>query len=68
MNTIIEVGNLDGLVWLILAIMLGPAILLFIIGGILAANQKKKASKVFFILGGLYLLVSFGTCGAILIG
>ena len=62
----LEVGNLDGLVVLIFLIMFGPALLLLIIGIILFAKQKKKAGKVFFILTGVYLLISLGFCGILL--
>jgi hypothetical protein len=62
-----EVGNLDGLVALILLIMIGPAVLLGIIGAILLANQKKRSGKICLILAGVYLLVSFGVCGSMMI-
>lgn len=68
MNIIIplEVGNLDGLVTLLFAIMFGPAILLLIIGFILRGKGKHKAGKVLFILAGVYLLVSLGVCGGLM--
>lgn len=67
MNLIIEPGNLDGLVTLIFAIMFGPAILLAIIGFVL--NKKnKKAAKILFILAGVYLLISLGICGTLMMG
>ena len=59
----LEVGNLDGLIYFFALIMIGPAIVLAIIGGILSANKKKKVAKVFYILAGVYLLISFGACG-----
>ena len=59
----LEVGNLDGLIYFFALIMIGPAIVLAIIGGILSATKKKKAAKVFYILAGVYLLISFGACG-----
>ena len=62
----LEVGNLNGLVAVILLIMFGPALLFLIIGIILYAKQKKKAGKVFFILTGVYLLISLGFCGILL--
>ena len=65
MVTIIEGGNYDGIIYFFLAIMLGPPILLGIIG--LGLYKKhKKASKVFFILAGLYLLISLGICGTLM--
>lgn len=70
MNSLIplEVGNLDGLVFVIVLVMFGPALLLFIIGIILSYKQKKKASKVLFILAGVYLLISLGICGGLMGG
>ena len=67
MNLLIEPGNLDGLVILILAIMFGPSILLAIIGFALY-KKNKKAAKVFFILSVVYLLISLGVCGALILG
>ena len=59
--------NLDGLVYLMVAIMFGPAILLAIIGfSILKKN--KKAAKVLFILAAIYVIVSLGVCGALVAG
>jgi hypothetical protein len=66
MNTLlIEVGNLDGLVLLIAAIMFGPGIILAIIGFLLL-KRNKKAAKVFFILAVVYVLVSLGICGSMI--
>lgn len=63
----LEVGNLDGLVALIALIMIGPALLLFLIGFILSRKNNKKVAKTFFILGVVYLVISFGTCGSMMI-
>jgi len=63
MKLILEPGNLDGLVVLIIAIMFGPAILLTIIGFIVKKSNK-KAAKVLFILATIYVIVSLGICGA----
>jgi len=60
----LEVGNLGGLVFLILLIMFGPALLFLIIGFILRGKKNKKAAKIFFILAGVYLLISLGVCGS----
>lgn len=59
-------ANLDGLLTVLIIIMIGPSILLTIIGGILNYNQKKKAAKVFFILAVIYLVISFGICGVLI--
>lgn len=61
----LEVGNLDGLVALIVAIMFGPAILLAIIGFIVLKSNK-KAAKVLFILAAVYVIISLGICGSIM--
>ncbi len=69
MNHIIplEVGNLDGLIFIIFLVMFGPALLLLIIG-LMIRKKNKKAAKVFYILAGIYLLVSLGICGGIMVG
>ena len=64
----LEVGNLNGLVFILFLIMFGPAILLLVIGFILRAKKNTQAGKVFFILAGVYMLVSLGVCGAIMGG
>ncbi|MDC6404257.1 MULTISPECIES: hypothetical protein [Maribacter] len=63
-----EVGNLDGLFVLILLIMFGPAVLLGIIGVVLIGKNKKKGGKIFMILAGVYMLISLGVCGSMIIG
>jgi len=62
---LLEVGNLDGLVIMLVAIMFGPAILLTIIGAAVF-KKNKKAAKVLFILAAVYLIVSLGICGALM--
>lgn len=64
----LEVGSLDGLFFFLFLIMFGPAILFLIIGVILLLKHKKKAGKIFVILAGVYLLISLGVCGTIMIG
>ncbi|SFC68503.1 hypothetical protein [Algibacter lectus] len=61
----LEVGNLDGLIYLILAIMFGPAIFLAIIGFIVF-KKHKKAAKILFILAAVYCIVSLGICGSMM--
>jgi hypothetical protein len=63
----LEVGNLDGLFIMIIAIMFGPAVLLAIIGAF-AFKKYKKAAKVLFILAAVYLIISLGICGALIAG
>ncbi|RKE98772.1 hypothetical protein [Ichthyenterobacterium magnum] len=62
----LEIGNLDGLIFLILAIMLGPAILLAVIG-FAVRKKSKKATKVLYILATVYVIVSFGICGSMMV-
>tara|TARA_R110000868_G_C10699994_1_gene749041 strand:+ start:145 stop:357 length:213 start_codon:yes stop_codon:yes gene_type:complete len=62
----LEGGNLDGLFIIIILIMIGPAVLFMIIGALLLAKKNKKAGKIFFILAGVYLLISFGVCGSMM--
>jgi hypothetical protein len=69
-NMIVILGpnmNFDGLLILILAIMLGPSILLAIIG-FAVFKKNKKAAKILFILAAVYLLISLGVCGALIGG
>lgn len=63
----LEVGNLDGLVVMLLLIMLGPAIILAIVG-LLVLKKHKKTAKVLFIIAVVYTIISFGICGIILTG
>ena len=62
----IEGGDYTSVVIIILAIMFGPAILLLIIG-LSVRKKNKKAAKVFYILAGIYLIVSLGICGGMMI-
>ncbi|WP_298550422.1 hypothetical protein [uncultured Algibacter sp.] len=59
--------NLDGLLYLIIAIMFGPAIILTIIG-VAVLKKNKKAAKILFILAAVYVIVSLGICGALIAG
>ena len=58
--------NLDGLIYLILAIIFGPAILFFIIAVLLMLKERKRAAKVFWILGFVYIIISLGLCGSMM--
>lgn len=58
--------NFDGLLTVLIIIMVGPSIVLAIIGSILYYNQKRKAAKVFFILAVIYLVISLGICGVLI--
>lgn len=61
----LEVGNLDGLVAMFLLIMVGPALVLLLIG-LLLRRSNKRAAKVFYILAGVYLIVGLGICGGLM--
>lgn len=63
--TLLEVGNLGGLVVLMLGIMLGPPLLLTIIGFAIR-KQYPKTAIFLFIFSGLYLLIGLGICGALI--
>jgi len=67
MTTAIEVGDLSGLIAIILAIMFLPPILFLIIGAVNWNRNNKKTAKIFFILAGVYLLVSLGICGSMML-
>lgn len=61
----LEVGNLNGIVVMIALIMVGPPIVLTIIGLTLQKSTPKGA-KVFYILAALYLLIGLGICGSMM--
>jgi len=58
--------NLNGIIYLILGIMLGPPLLLVLIGLSLKKGQP-KAAKIFYILAGIYLVIGLGICGSLMI-
>lgn len=62
----LEIGNLDTLVFLIVGIMFGPAIIMSIIGFAIF-NKHKKPAKVLFILSAVYVIISLGLCGSMMI-
>lgn len=61
----LEVGNLNGMVFVFLLIMFGPPILLLLIG-VAVKSKSKKASKILYILGAVYLVIGLGICGSML--
>ncbi|MCB0456279.1 MAG: hypothetical protein R2776_05695 [Flavobacteriaceae bacterium] len=65
MMVLLEGGYLDGLIYLVLAVLLGPAIILAIIGAALK-KKYKKAAKVLFIIAVVYSIVSLGIFGALM--
>lgn len=63
-------GNMDGLgvlIFLILFVGFGIPIILAIIGLLLWLTEKKKSAKILFIIATVYLLISLGICGSMLI-
>ncbi len=49
----------------ILFLLFGPA-LVFLLLALNYRGKDRKKSKIFFILTGVYLLISLGTCGILL--
>jgi hypothetical protein len=62
---LLEVGNLSGLVFIILLFMFGPPIFFAILGFILK-RKNPNISKVFFIISVTYLVIGLGVCGSLL--
>ena len=60
------IQNYDFIIYLVLAIMIGPAIILAITG-LVIRRKHKKAAKILFILAAIYLIVSFGICGSMML-
>lgn len=59
--------NFDGIIFFMFLLLFGPALVFFLVG--LALRKKhKKAAKVFFILGVVYMIISLGTCGILISG
>ncbi len=50
----------------IFLLLFGPALVFFIVALVSLVKKKKKRAKIFFILTGVYLLISLGTCGIML--
>ncbi|MFN7015518.1 MAG: hypothetical protein ACK4ON_14740 [Bacteroidia bacterium] len=62
----LEIGNLNSIFILIIVIMIGPPIVLTLIGFGVKKNNP-NAAKVLFILAAIYLLVGLGICGSLMI-
>lgn len=62
----LEIGNLNSIFILIIVIMIGPPIVLALIGFGVKKNNP-RAAKVLFILAAVYLLVGLGICGSLMI-
>lgn len=65
MGLLLEVGNLDELIVLVLVIIFGPPIIFAIIG---AKLSEKKKSKIYYIVSVAYVLIGLGVCGSIMGG
>ncbi len=61
----LEVGNLGGLVFIIICIMFGPPLLIAIIG-FLIRKKHPKASKVLYIIAAIYTIVGLGICKGVI--
>lgn len=61
----LEVGNLDGLLIIILVVMFGPPLALTLIG-FLIKKESPNTAKTFFNFATLYLIVGLGICGSML--
>lgn len=69
MNYLVE-PNLDGLGILILMILFigfGIPIILAIIGLSFHLKKKKNTAKVLFIIATIYILISLGVCGSMVL-
>ncbi len=65
---LLEGGDYSAIVYALLLILLGPPILLGIIGLVLFNKNHRKAGKIFFIIAGVYLVIGLGICGVLLGG
>jgi len=66
MKTLILEGDYTAIAVIILGIMFGPPILFFIIG-LSYRHKRPKTAKVFYIIATIYLLISLGICGSMMI-
>lgn len=51
---------------IIVLLLVGPAVIFLTLAIIGLVKKDKKMAKLFFILMGVYLLISFGICGVML--
>ena len=52
----------------ILFILFGPALILALIGASESRKGRKQSAKILYIIAGVYVLISLGTCGWLLNG
>lgn len=62
----LEGGGYTMVFVIILILMMLPAIILSIIGAVLYYNGKRKTPKILFIIAIVYVLVSLGICGSMM--
>ncbi|MEZ4794559.1 MAG: hypothetical protein R2773_03625 [Flavobacteriaceae bacterium] len=55
------------LILIILFVVFGIPLLLAIIGLVFYSKGKKKIGKILFIIAGVYLLISLGICGSMML-
>ena len=65
MSLLLESGNFDSLIALVIIIMFGPPIIFAIIG---ANLSDKKKSKMYYIITIAYLIIGLGVCGTMISG
>ena len=58
---------LTGIFLLIIGVMIGPSIILGLIG-LVIRKKKPSTAKVLFILAAVYLLIAGGICGVLITG
>ena len=58
-------GNYDGILIVVTLIMVGPPVVLTLIG-VAVRKKNPTTAKVFYILAALYLLIGLGLCGGII--
>ena len=67
MKTLIfEGGDYTIIAIIVLAIMFGPPIVFFLIG-LSYRHKRPKTAKVFYIIATVYLLISLGICGSMML-
>lgn len=66
---LLNISDKTGLIILliIIGIMIGPSIILVIIG-LSIRKHSPNSAKILFILSGAYLVIAGGMCGSILLG
>jgi hypothetical protein len=58
----LDVGNMNGIILLLILLWVLPPLLLWSIGGYMLYKKKKNTALIFGILGVVYLLILAGFC------